>query len=132
MNKRQLVYLEKARTYALSKDGQCLSEHYDTIKKPLQWKCKDGHEWERNYEKTIHRGIWCTVCFHAERERLARESIQEPEVPSETSPTPSTTPTPSTSPTSLRSSDSFLSPFHFAYYPFDVIREQYKIRNIIL
>lgn len=106
MNRRQLCYLEKARSYALSKEGQCLSETYDTIKKPLQWKCKEGHLWERDYEKTVNRGIWCTPCFNAERERLAQEA--KPVFPYP------------------------LSSFQFAYYPFDVIAEQYKIRNIML
>lgn len=108
MNKRQNAYLEKARTYALSKEGQCLSETYDTIKMPLQWKCKEGHEWERNYEKTVNRDIWCTTCFLAERKRLELAVIP---IPRQSSPT-----------------------LHFLdvmYYPFELITQQYR-RDIVL
>jgi hypothetical protein len=111
MNKRQLAYLEKAHSYALSKEGKCLSDSYDTIKIPLQWKCKEGHTWERNYEKTVNRGIWCTACFNAERERLVSEAIKSPEIPR------------GKSPEILHYSD-------VIYYPYAIIEQQYK--NIML
>ena len=111
MNKRQIAYLEKARTYALSKEGTCLSDTYSTIKDKLQWKCKEGHEWERNYEKTVNRDIWCTACFHAERARLELAETSVDPVPRQQSPT-----------------------LHFLdviYYPYEIITQQYR-RDIIL
>jgi hypothetical protein len=104
MNKRQLAYLEKAHSYALSKDGQCLSENYDTIKIPLQWKCKEGHTWERNYEKTVNRGIWCTACFNAERDRLS---------------------TVLTSETPVRTQSPHIDYIDVIFYPYTIIEEQY-------
>jgi len=110
MNKRQLAYLEKAHSYALSKDGQCLSDSYDTIKIPLQWKCKEGHTWERNYEKTVNRGIWCIACFNAERDRLS--TVLEPEIP-------------------VTKQEYHIDFLDIIYYPFDIIKPQYASKIML-
>ena len=116
MNKRQIAYLEKARTHAVSKEGACLSDTYSTIKDKLQWKCKEGHEWERNYEKTINRDIWCTACFHAERERL--ESMETTIVHVVPDPVP-------------RKSSPSLHFLDVIFYPYEIITQQY-VRDIVL
>uniref|UniRef100_A0A6C0KTQ0 Zinc-ribbon domain-containing protein n=1 Tax=viral metagenome TaxID=1070528 RepID=A0A6C0KTQ0_9ZZZZ len=115
MNKRQLAYLEKAHTHALSKEGKCLSDTYDTIKVPLQWMCKDGHAWERNYEKTVHRGIWCTVCFNAERDRLGASVILQTETPD---PDPA-------------QQSPYIDFLDVIYYPFEIITQQYASKIIL-
>ena len=149
MNKRQLVYLEKARSYALSKEGMCLSDVYHTIKEPIQWKCKEGHEWERNYEKTVNRGIWCTACFNAERDSLAEAIVEsttvepdtvEPDVITPIIVVPAIVeplyiePVMIETPRPIQPTRSFplLASYEMAYYPFAFIQEEYKKRNIIL
>jgi hypothetical protein len=62
MNQRQQLCLESAKQYAISRGGLCLSTTYNRAKDKLLWKCKNNHEWERDYDKTTSRGIWCSIC----------------------------------------------------------------------
>ena len=67
MNKRQISGLERARHHAIYNGGLCLSNAYNRAKDELLWKCKNNHEWQRDYDKTISRGIWCSICESNEK-----------------------------------------------------------------
>lgn len=56
-------YLERAKDYAISRGGKCLSEYYTNYDTPLKWKCEnEGHvEWEAAIH-IVAMNIWCPRC----------------------------------------------------------------------
>jgi predicted Zn-ribbon and HTH transcriptional regulator len=59
----QAAYLEKAKTYAISKNGFCLSKEYINSEIKLKWRCAEGHEWLNYYYNVVGRGRWCRQCY---------------------------------------------------------------------
>ena len=53
--------LEKCRNLAYEKGGECLSEKFEYYSKPLRFKCKDGHIFER-VPNSLYNGTWCLKC----------------------------------------------------------------------
>jgi len=51
---------------ARNNQGECLSETYQRIDKPLLWKCKDGHEWTSKATYIVE-GSWCMKCYQNTR-----------------------------------------------------------------
>ncbi|MGU4699089.1 hypothetical protein K6L09_20700 [Burkholderia cepacia] len=64
MNQLINKQLEKAKNYALSKDGQCISTEYTHARGKLLWKCKnrDHPQWSSSYEKVVLLKRWCPLC----------------------------------------------------------------------
>jgi hypothetical protein len=48
---------------ARRRGGECLSTDYVNATTKLQWRCRDGHEWEAT-PGSIVQGSWCWVCGH--------------------------------------------------------------------
>lgn len=63
-------FLERARKYALLKGGECLSTEYFDVKTKLLWKCKNGHQWERDYTSSIRDDYWCRECNELEKRNV--------------------------------------------------------------
>lgn len=66
--------LEGMRALAASKGGECLSEEFHSVGKPMRWRCALSHEWVAA-PKTILYGYhdsWCPVCAGARRSRTIR------------------------------------------------------------
>ena len=42
-------------------DGNCLSKEYVNATSALNWRCKNGHEWQASYAH-IRAGYWCIKC----------------------------------------------------------------------
>lgn len=61
MNELQLKQIKKAKEYAESKGGECLSTEYINSSSRLTWKCDKGHQWESSYN-LINKGTWCPEC----------------------------------------------------------------------
>lgn len=47
--------------------GQCLSHLYVNNHTPLQWKCRNGHQFEKSPKHVLNRGQWCPKCPLSER-----------------------------------------------------------------
>jgi len=56
--------LSRAKYYAESKGGKCLSEEYTLAKNNLIWKCAnpDHKPWKATYSKVVNTGRWCPQC----------------------------------------------------------------------
>ena len=53
--------LKEAQNYAISKNGNCLSDEYINSNTKMKWRCYQNHEWESSY-KDIKRNKWCPKC----------------------------------------------------------------------
>ena len=53
--------IEKMKTIAKERGGECLSTEYINIKTDLEWKCKNGHKWVSRAHNII-AGHWCMIC----------------------------------------------------------------------
>jgi len=42
-------------------NGECLSKEINNIKEKLIWKCKNGHIFEKSFNK-VQQGSWCKIC----------------------------------------------------------------------
>ena len=56
--------LERAKQFALMKDGECLSTEYKNIDSPMLWHCGNTeHEpWSASYYSIVKLGTWCPHC----------------------------------------------------------------------
>jgi hypothetical protein len=66
-------YLEKAKEYAISKGGKCLSTEYITQNKKLTWKCNNHGSWESDYGNVVSNKRWCPTCFREEQQKICLE-----------------------------------------------------------
>jgi len=58
--------IEEMRELAASYGGQCLSDHYENGRTPLEWKCAQGHIWKARSHK-VKSGSWCNICVQIDR-----------------------------------------------------------------
>lgn len=61
--------LRKVQQLAIDRDGKCLSTSYVNARSPLQWECKEGHQWHAQSE-SIRRGHWCPTCSGVKKNTL--------------------------------------------------------------
>ncbi len=61
--------LHKAKEYAFSKGGECLSDEYFKSSKQLKWKCSEGHIWNASFSNVINNGTWCPHCYRENRKK---------------------------------------------------------------
>ena len=56
--------LQKAKNYALSMNGQCLSSQYININEKLEWECHNPKHtnWLSSYRKIVTKNSWCREC----------------------------------------------------------------------
>lgn len=56
--------LQKAKDYATSRGGFCLSIEYINNKTKLEWKCnnQDHPSWFSNSDNVINKNTWCLLC----------------------------------------------------------------------
>lgn len=57
--------LETAKKY----DGECLSTQYYNNTTIMEWKCKDGHIFQKSF-KGVRRGVWCKKCKETPKRRI--------------------------------------------------------------
>ncbi len=64
--------LLKAKKYAESKGGECLSKEYIKAIEKLMWKCsnKEHDYWLASYHSVINHGTWCPECGKEKRKSL--------------------------------------------------------------
>ncbi|MFK7696121.1 hypothetical protein [Paenibacillus sp. HJGM_3] len=53
--------IEQMRQLAGRYGGECLSLEYVNRRTKLQWRCNEGHIWERD-PASIAKGQWCSIC----------------------------------------------------------------------
>ncbi len=68
-------YME-LKEIAHKKGGEIISEIYESDRKKLKFKCKEGHIWE-TIPKDVFRGHWCRKCAAKERAEKQRITISE-------------------------------------------------------
>ena len=64
---RHNINIETAREYAKKHDGELLSTIYKNSSTPLQWRCKNGHEFKLNMAVARGTGRFCSMCGKLER-----------------------------------------------------------------
>ncbi|MFH0738054.1 MAG: hypothetical protein V1827_05220 [Candidatus Micrarchaeota archaeon] len=67
--------IEEMQDIAKSRGGKCLSRKYVNEKTPLEWRCKDGHNWSAAPDM-IKQGRWCPLCSQGIRERVCRKIFE--------------------------------------------------------
>ncbi|WP_144532135.1 zinc-ribbon domain-containing protein [Bacillus paranthracis] len=60
--------IEDMRTLAATKNGDCLSEEYESYNKNLQWRCENGHQFEKSLSN-FKKGQWCSICSKQNRKK---------------------------------------------------------------
>lgn len=53
--------IEKMRSLAKERQGECISTHYANSRSKLTWRCQVGHVWEATPDSIV-AGKWCHVC----------------------------------------------------------------------
>ncbi|WP_175888120.1 zinc-ribbon domain-containing protein [Burkholderia contaminans] len=78
MNERQITFLEKAKTHAHSKNGECLSDFYKNNQTKLLWKCHVGEHkaWEASSDSVLTAGTWCPECAIQARRFVNEEGLE--------------------------------------------------------
>jgi thiol-disulfide isomerase/thioredoxin len=59
-NNKKLT-INECREFAISKNGECLSDEYKNGRSKMRWRCSDNHEWEAIFNN-IKKGHWCPHC----------------------------------------------------------------------
>jgi hypothetical protein len=72
----QKLTIEECREYALSKNGECLSETYLNSEHKMSWKCSKSHTWNATFH-SIKQGSWCPECSSNKSEKLCREIFEK-------------------------------------------------------
>ncbi|CAE7214141.1 unnamed protein product [Symbiodinium natans] len=54
--------LERLRSHAARRGGQCLAKDYKNARTKVQWKCGSGHLWRAFVSDVIYKGTWCPEC----------------------------------------------------------------------
>lgn len=72
-------YLDKAKKYAISKNGECLSNHYENQNTKLEFKCDNlNHKsWFSTYENIVHYNSWCKQCVYESKQSIRVEYLDK-------------------------------------------------------
>ena len=65
--------LQKARTLAAAKGGDCLAEVWEHVDTKIQWRCSVGHVWETTYSKVAYVKTWCRQCATIKNAQILRD-----------------------------------------------------------
>ena len=74
MNAQKLTQFAKAKDYAKSKGGECLSSEYLTAKTKMKWKCDNPTHpaWESTFDIVYSRKAWCNLCYREKQSENAK------------------------------------------------------------
>ena len=61
--------------YAVRSGGKCLSIEYINYTTPLNWRCKNGHTWDADFQ-IIRQGGWCRQCEKQKKKEYSLENIK--------------------------------------------------------
>lgn len=59
--------LVKAKNYAISKGGECISDNY-TLREKMNWKCYTHGVFKGSYLNIVNSNRWCPDCFKEKRD----------------------------------------------------------------
>lgn len=68
--------IKEMQNIAKERGGLCLSTHYESARKKLEWQCKEGHIWEAQPDSIKH-GSWCPKCATITKANARRSNIEE-------------------------------------------------------
>jgi hypothetical protein len=71
--------LQTTQEVAHAKGGECLSRRYIDLRKPLRWRCAQGHEWNGALRDVMKAVQWCPACreqMTSEREKRTLGELQ--------------------------------------------------------
>ncbi|MDM5332136.1 hypothetical protein QUF56_02635 [Ureibacillus composti] len=66
--------IEDMKVLAAGKNGDCLSEVYESYNKKLLWQCEMGHQFEKTLSN-FKRGQWCPICSK-ENKKAKNKSLE--------------------------------------------------------
>lgn len=75
-NKHTISFLKKAKDYAVSRGGECVSNEYVNLNTEMKWKCMNSvHSiWGKSFERIVSNKTWCPECLSKKRTLLTRDS----------------------------------------------------------
>jgi hypothetical protein len=76
LNNPRRLNLELCKKIAKDRGGQCLSEKYEGNKKPLKWKCANGHIWKAAFGNIKNQNQWCPLCNVFIGEEITRKIME--------------------------------------------------------
>lgn len=68
--------IEEVQKIAKIKGGICLSKIYTRATDKLQFKCSEGHIFEKKFKKILHRNEWCQKCSRNTSEEICRYILE--------------------------------------------------------
>lgn len=71
------IAFAKAKSYATSRNGKCLSDHYIAAQSPMRWQCALGHQWTQSFHSVVKERRWCPECGLEGRKKEARDRLLE-------------------------------------------------------
>lgn len=76
--KHRRYTISDMQAWAAIRGGKCLSEYFESVEKPLQWQCAQGHIWTTRPHNVIKEGgTWCPVCSLANHGANSRKYTLE-------------------------------------------------------
>lgn len=54
--------LEEMHSFAATRGGKCLANHYVTVITPVKWRCREGHKWKTAFHYIKNKRQWCPIC----------------------------------------------------------------------
>lgn len=73
---RQRFNLTKVAKIAVQFGGELLSTQYIRNNEKLEWRCAEGHIFQKTYDK-VRSGSWCTECSRGLGERICRTAFEQ-------------------------------------------------------
>lgn len=64
--------IEEVQKMAKLKGGVCLSKTYKRATDKLKFKCSEGHLFEKDFKRILHRNEWCQKCSRNTSEEICR------------------------------------------------------------
>lgn len=68
----KVALLERCRSVANTRGGECLSSVYVNGGTHLEWRCGEGHIWQATPENIVTAGTWCPYCAGNRKGSLER------------------------------------------------------------
>jgi len=59
---RKKYTIDEVKRFARTKGGECLSTHYERSQGKLNWRCKNGHEFNTSFYSVKNQNTWCPEC----------------------------------------------------------------------
>jgi hypothetical protein len=70
-------YLQKAKDYAITRGGQCVSTKYIAQIEPLDWMCVNHGIFKSDYANIVTNNRWCPHCWKEARDNALFQKVKD-------------------------------------------------------